>query len=90
MVDYHIAVMEIVDVATAHRCTGLNNLSLSSDGEVLLASLLRTQVRSRFHLVYTRRQKTARVLYPTAQDEPSQGFSQGHFHHTSSQKPSPS
>ena len=42
----------------------------------------------RFRLVYTRRQKTSRVLYPTAQDEPSQGFSQGHFHHTSSRKPS--
>ena len=24
LVDYHIAVMGIVDVATAHRCTGLN------------------------------------------------------------------
>ena len=46
--------------------------------------------RGRLRLVYTRRQKTARVLYPTAQDGPSQGFSQGHFHHTSSQKPSPS
>ena len=46
--------------------------------------------RGRFRVVYTRRQKTARVLYPTAQEEPSQGFSLGHFHHTSSQKPSPS
>ena len=46
--------------------------------------------RGRFRLVYTRRQKTGRVLSPTAQEEPSQGFSQGHFHHTSSLKPSPS
>ena len=46
--------------------------------------------RGRFRLVYIRRQKTARVLYPTAQDEPSQGFSQGHFHHPNSQKPSTS
>ena len=33
--------------------------------------------------------KTAQVLYPTTQDEPSLGFSQGHFHHTISQKHSP-
>ena len=60
--------------------------------DYLLISLVTNYAhnRGRFRLVYTRRQKTARVLYPTVQDEPSQGFSQGHFHHISSQKPSPS
>ena len=32
------------------------------------------QNRGWFRLVYICRQKTARVLYPTAQDEPSQGL----------------
>ena len=34
--------------------------------------------------------KTARALYPTAQAEPFMGFSQGHFRHTTFQKPSSS
>ena len=59
------------------------------DGQMLLPSLLGTQVRNRFRLVYTRRRKTARVLYPTAQEESSPGFSQGFFRHITSQIPSP-
>ena len=34
--------------------------------------------------------KITRVLYPTAREESSPGFSQGYFRHTTSQKPSPS
>ena len=53
---------------------------------MLLVSLLGTQVRNRFRLVCTQRRETARVLYPTAQEESSARFSQGYFRHTTSQK----
>ena len=41
---------------------------------MLLALLLRSQVRSRFRLVYGQRHKTAQELYPAVQEEASQGF----------------
>ena len=57
---------------------------------MLLVSLLGTQVRNRFRLVCTQRRETARVLYPTAQEESSPGFLKAYFRHTTSQKRSPS
>ena len=39
---------------------------------------------------HNRNCKIARVLYPTAREESSPGFSQGYFRHTTSQKLSPS
>ena len=62
----------------------------SIGGQVLLASLLGTQARNQLRLAYTRRRKTAGVLYPTAQVESSAGFFEGYFRHTTCQKPSPS